>query len=263
MRMGRGRLLTVAAALLLLASAPAWAAIDKDGDLIATFEGGITPKVLPRAAPVPVAVHVAGNFRSASGDSDRLPQLRRIAVMINRQGELFDRGLPTCDVASIQPATQREAREICSSALIGTGHVNVQVRISGQAPFLVKARLLAFNGPRRDGRKLIFAQVYARQPPGSFILTFHLDRRGGELGTVLSTTLPPETQEWAYLTHFDMTLRRTYTHDGVRRSFVSAACAAPPGFDRVVFPFARVVYDFAEGTRLSASESGVCRVGRG
>ena len=212
--------------------------------------------------PAPVAVHVAGDFRSASGDPDRLPQLRRIAVLINRQGELFDRGLPTCDVASIQPASQREAREICASSLVGKGHVNLQVRISGQAPFLVKAPLLAFNGPRRNGRKLIFAQAYSRQPPGSFILTFHVDRRGGELGTVLSTTLPAEAQEWAYLTHFDMTLRRTYTHGGVRRSFVSAACAAPSGFDRVVFPFARVVYDFADGTRLSTSESGICRVAR-
>ena len=30
----------------------------------------------------------------------------------------------------------------------------------------------------------------------------------------MSTTLPRSAQNWAYLTHFDMTLRRTYTYRG-------------------------------------------------
>lgn len=254
------RLLIAVGALLLIACVPAGAAIDQEGDLIATFDGGINPNVLPRGALAPVSVRVAGNVRSASGDADHLPQLRSIVVRINRQGRLFDRGLPTCDVRAIQPSTQREAREICGNALVGSGHVVVQVRIPSQVPFLVKARILAFNGPRKGGEKLIFAQAYARTPPNSFILTFRVDRRDGELGTVLSTTLPVEAQEWAYLTHFDMTLHRTYDYGGVRRSFVSAACDAPTGFRRAPFTFAKTSYRFDDGSDLQLTQTDVCRV---
>lgn len=239
---------------------PAWGASNGEGDLVVTFDTDLNPSLLPRDAPVPVGVGVAGSFRSASGDTDHLPQLRRIEVAINRQGRLFDRGLPVCRARSIQPASEVNAREVCGDAIIGQGHIVVQVRIPGQLPFLVHTRLLAFNGPRHNGRKLILAQAYARNPPGAFILTFKVSQRKGAFGTVLSTTLPPETRDWAYLTHFDMHLRRLYDYRGRKRSFVSAACQAPAGFDSAIFPFARATYSFANGQRLSLSQAATCRV---
>lgn len=254
------RLLIVAAALLSVVTPAAARVAVGEGDLIATFNGGISPTELPRSKPVPVAVQVGGSVRSATGQDDELPQLRRIVVAINRQGQLFDRGLPTCRIRSVQPAREAEARKICGGAIVGHGRVVVQVRIPGQLPFSVPARLLVFNGPRRGGAKLIYAQAYARNPPGSFVLTFQVKRRRGTYGTVLSTTLPPSAREWAYLTHFEMTLRREYSFRGRRRSYVSASCAAPAGFDRVVFPFARATYVFAGGPRLTMAETGVCRV---
>lgn len=257
------RLLIAAAVLLAIPVVPpAWGTGAIEGDVRATFEGGITPRTLPRSTPAPVGVRVAGNFASVSGNSGRLAQLRRIKVEINRKGQLFDRGLPVCDPESIQPGSEEDARRVCGSAIVGSGHVNVQVRILGQLPFMVPARLLVFNGPRADGHKLIYAQAYARNPPGSFVLTFRLSKRKGKYGTVLSTTLPKETREWAYLTHFDMTLRRTYTYRGKRRSYVAAACAAPPGFSKAVFPFARATYTFTGGPQLTMAETGICRVAK-
>lgn len=231
-----------------------------EGDLFVTFDGGLSPKRLPRNSPAPVAVSVAGNIKSASGEIENLPQLQRIKVEINRQGRLFDRGLPVCDVAEIQPATQAAARRICGPAIVGSGHVTVQAHLPPQPPFTVHAKLLAFNGPHRNGKKLILAQAYARTPPGAFVLTFQVSRQGGTYGTVLSTTLPPETSRWAYLTHFDMTLHRTYDYRGRRRSYVSAACSAPAGFRRAIFPFARATYGFATGQEMTVSETGICRV---
>lgn len=231
-----------------------------DGDLLVTFDGGLSPSRLPRHLAAPVSVRVAGNVKSISGDAGHLPQLRRIAVAINSQGRLFDRGLPVCLPEEIQPATEAAARRICGPALVGRGHVIVQVRIPSQPPFDVKARLLAFNGPRSNGHKVIVAQAYARVPPNSFVLKFRVSHRKGTFGTVLSTTLPVEAQSWAYLTHFDMTLHRLYSYRGIPRSFVSAACAAPVGFRSAVFPFARATYGFASGQRLRVSETGICRV---
>lgn len=254
------RLLGSVALAFLCACLPAQAASNGSGDLIVNFRGGIEPKQLPREEPAPVAVSVEGNVKSASGNLDQLPQLRRIVVAINREGVLDDRGLPVCHASQIQPASERAARHICGGAIVGRGHVTVQVRIPSQGDFLVHANLLAFNGPRHNGRKLILAQAYARKPPGAFILVFRVSRSGGPYGTVLSTTLPPGAQKWAYLTHFDLTLHRTFVAGGERHSYVSAACGAPVGLDKVLFPFARATYSFASGQRLSMSESGTCRV---
>jgi hypothetical protein len=254
------RLAILAGVLALVTAIPAAAVTNGDGDLRARFEGGILPTRLPRDTPVPVSVTVAGDVSSASGDDANLPQLTRIAVAINRQGVLFDRGLPVCRPSSIRTGNRALGRQACGGAIVGRGHVTVQVRIPGQLPFLVHAEVLAFNGPRRGGRKLILAQAYARRPPGSFILTFRVSRRSGAFGTVLTTRLPPSTRGWAYLTHFDLTLHRTYLYRGQRRSFVSAACPAPPGFRRIPFPFAEATFDFENGQRLSMSQAGVCRV---
>ncbi len=246
------------AALLLCAAIPARAEVRQEGDLVVSFEGGLSPTTLPRHTLAPVAVRVGGNVKSAAGNEDALPQLRKISVAINRQGRLFDRGLPVCQVKTIQPAAEAAARKLCGGALVGSGHVAVQVRLPGQQPFTVKARLLAFNGPRQDGHKLIFAQAYADSPPGSFILTFRVGKRSGVFGTVLTTTLPKSALTWAYLTHFDMTLHRTYTYRGARRSYVSAACEAPAGFPVATFPFARTTYGFAGGRLLTISVARSC-----
>jgi hypothetical protein len=252
--------LIFATTLLLCAGVSARAEVNQDGDLIVSFDGGLSPTKLPRRTLAPVAVRVAGNVKSATGNEDSLPQLRKIAVAINRQGHLFDRGLPTCQVSAIQPATEAEARAICGSALVGSGHVTVQVHLPTQQPFTVKAKLLAFNGPHENGHKLILAQAYAKSPPGSFILTFRLSRHRGLFGTILSTTLPKSAQNWAYITHFDMTLRRIYTYRGARRSFVSAACRAPDGFNTILFPFAKATYGFDNGQSLTTSVARSCRV---
>jgi hypothetical protein len=209
-----------------------------------------------------VAVRVAGNVESASDNVEQLPQLRRITVEINRQGRLFDRGLPVWDVAEIQPATEAAARRICGDAIVGSGHFTVSVHLSPQPPFSLKAKLLAFNGSRRNGQKVILAQAYAHTPPGAFVLTFRVANGDGTYGNVLSTTLPPETSSWAYLLHFDMTLHRLYSYRGRPRSYVSAACEAPQGFHSAFFPFARAIYDFADGQRLKVAETGFCRVAR-
>jgi hypothetical protein len=248
------------AAVVLCLGIPAEAELTQQGDLIVGFDGALAPKVLPRKTPAPVAVRVAGDFKAKSGTE--LPQLRTISVAINRAGRLYDKGLATCHLAAIQPATEEEAQTLCHRAIVGSGHVNVNVNLENQAPFAVKANLLAFNGPVEHGQKLILAQVYAKDPPGAFVLTFRLKQEKGLFGTVMSTVLPPSAQGWAYLTHFDMTLHRQYRYRGRAHSYVSAACSAPAGFPGAVFPFAKATYGFDDGQRLTTKVVRSCRVGR-
>lgn len=259
--MRAARALFAALALVLCLAVPATAELSQEGDVVVSFAGAMEPKTLPRAKNAPVAIQVIGNIRDAEGEEARLPQLRTISVAINSAGKLDDKGLPTCRVKSIQPATEAEARRVCPRAIIGYGRVTVQARIPTQEPFSVNAKLLAFNGPRKNGHKLILAQVYAKDPPGAFVLAFTVKRHSGLFGTVMSTSLPPSAREWAYLTHFEMTLERSYRYRGKVHSYISAACSAPAGFPGAVFPFARASYGFDNGQRLKTTVVRSCRVG--
>jgi hypothetical protein len=257
MRAPRTLLLAAAVALLCL-GASAQAELTQKGDLQASLQGGISPTSLPRSDFAPVGVRVAGGVKALHGT--RLPQLRTITVAINRAGRLYDRGLPTCRVRSIQPATEAQARKVCAKAIVGSGRVTVSVRLPSQRDFTVNGTLLAFNGPRRGGKKIILAQIYAHNPPGAFVLVFTLNHHKGLYGTVMSTELPASAHGWAYLTFFEMKLGRRYTFRGVRRSYVSAACSAPSGFTKALFPFAKASYGFDDGQVLTTKITRTCRV---
>jgi hypothetical protein len=249
-------LLTVVAVVAVAALAQA--ELNRKGDLIVSFQGEISPSELPRSKPVPVSVRVSGNVKTSNGL--RLPQLRTIAVAINRSGRLYDKGLPVCQVASIQPATEEVAKKRCASSIVGSGHVTLVVRLPSQSDYISRNNLLAFNGPTRNGQKLILAQIYSKNPPGAIVLTFAVKRTKGLYGNVIETTLPDYAESWAYLTQFDMTLGRTYTYRGKERSFVSASCAAPAGFPGALFPFAKASYEFSTGDVVTTKINRHCKV---
>jgi hypothetical protein len=251
----------LATALVLSLSFTAQAELNRIGDLIVSFQGEITPKKLPRNEAKPVKVRVAGSVKTTNGM--RLPQLRTIRVAINRAGVLYDKGLPTCRISSIQPATEEAARRICSGAIVGTGHVTLVVRLPSQGDYVSRNNLLAFNGPVRKGKKTILAQVYSKNPLGAIVLEFTVTKGKGTYGNVIETTLPEYAQGWAYLTQFDMTLGRTYKYRGKQRSFISAACAAPAKFPGAVFPFAKSTYRFSDGESVSTAINRTCGVSRG
>lgn len=252
------RSIFVVAALVACLAVPARAEVIQQGNLITSFDGQLTPRKLPRLEPAPISVKVAGDFKTTGGKP--LPQLRTISVAINRAGKIYDAGLPSCPVATIQPATERVARALCHRSILGTGHVSLEVRLENQPAFPIDAKLLAFKGPAEHGEKVILAQVYAKNPPGAFVLTFRLKSAHGLFATVISTTLPRSAWGWAYLTHFEMTLHRRYRYRGKARSYASAACSAPAGFPGAVFPFAKARYGFANGQSLTTTVARSCRV---
>ena len=245
--------------LLLGVAGVARGEVAQDGNVIVSFDGGISPRALPRDGVAPVSVNIDSSFK-ASDNVDPPPQLREISIGINRGGKLFDRGLPTCRVRKIQPATISAARRICGGAIVGSGHVQVRVHLTNQEPFTFKGPLLVFNAERSGGSRRILAQVYGIRPPSAFVLTFKIRKEQGEFGTVISTTLPSSARKWAYVTHFDMQLRRTYIYKGERHSYVSAGCAAPDGFPGAVYPFARGRFGFAGGREVTTTLIRDCTV---
>ncbi len=223
------------------------------------FDGRISPHALPRSTPAPVTVNIDTTI-SASDGADPPPQLRKISIGINREGHIFDRGLPTCRVRKIQPTTIGAARRICGNAIVGSGHVGVRVHLPNQPPFTFTGPMLVFNARPSGSKRRLLAQVYGLRPPSAFVLTFRVLKQRGTFGNLIRTTLPKPAQKWAYVTHFDMKLRRIYTYKGKRHSFISAACPAPDGFPGAVYPFAHGKFTFGGGRTVSETLVRDCKV---
>ena len=251
-------MLAAALAAVLLAAASSQATITQQGTLRVDFGGRIEPRSLPRGGLAPIAVSLSGQVSTT--DESAPPQLRTITMAINRHGRLDPIGLPRCRYHQIQPASSAEAREACAASLVGTGTFQANVALPDQSPFPSNGRVLAFNGALH-GRPVIYAHIYGTEPvPISQLIAFHIHRIAGSYRVVLSATLPRVAAEWGYVSGLSLTLKRTYRYRGRIRSYLSAGCPAPSGFDTAVYPFARASFGFDNGRTLHSTLTRSCTV---
>jgi len=250
--------LGVAVALAAVGAGAAQGELEQSGKLLASFNGGIKPVALPRVGKAPVAVSVRGDFKTTDGSFP--DQLRQVIIGINRNGTLFDRGLPRCRRESISPASPAESLVECGGALVGRGHFSVQVDLPNQEPFPFEGTVRMFNSRGRSGTRLILAHLYGDTPPASFVLPFRIQRGRGTFGTRLVATLPNAAAKWVHVIDYDLRLKRLFKSGGRQHSYLSAGCPVPAGYPGAVFPFARVLYRFTGGKRISTTIVRNCRV---
>lgn len=245
--------LLIALLVLSLASLARAETIQKSGVRVA-LEGSITPNRLPRQGLAPVAVKVATKI---SSNPKKPAQLQRIQIAINSHGHIDPTGLPKCEVSDIQPSTTAKAMEACKDSLVGEGTFSATVALSKATTFPSEGKMFAFNGTY-GGKPAILAHVYGTEPvPTSFTLPFVIAKSKGTFGTTLTATIPPA--EGNYVSGISLTLSRSFTWKGKRRSYASAGCPAPKGLSRVSFTFARASYGFVGGKRLSSTLTRSCR----
>jgi len=251
------RLFAAVALLVLAVAALAQADITQRGNVRIGFDGQIAPDKLPREGSAAVKVSVSAKISSTKKDKSP-PQLRQIAIAINRHGKLDSTGLPVCKVLDIQPATTEKALAACRGSLIGEGKFSAEVALSRQAAFPSDGKMLAFNGTY-EGKPAILAHVYGEKPvPTSFTLPFVITHSKGTFGTVLTAKLPPGDNN--IVTGIELNLQRSYTYRGKRRAYASAGCPAPKGVSRAFFPFAKASYAFVGGKKLSMTLTRSCKV---
>lgn len=256
----RRRLVWLGSAVGLLAAASlAQAAVIQEGGLRITVTSQIQPYKLPRDKPAPIAVFVAGHLAAPHGGIP--PQLKRLTVEVNRNGLLQSKGLPTCRVAQIQPASTERALANCGEAVIGSGQFWAHIVLPDQGAYPTHGRLLIFNG-REKGKPVLLTHIFTSNPFfSSFVLTFKIAQiKNGAYGTELSASLPEALGSWGYVDRIKLTLKRKYGYRGQQLSYFNSACPAPKGVPRVVFPLARASFDFAAGISLSAKVEKSCAV---
>jgi hypothetical protein len=243
----------------LLAAGLAGAELSQNGNLRLMFSGRIAPKTLPRANSAPVTIRISGAISTADGQ--RPPELNKIAIAFNRYGQVSTLGLPVCGPEELEQTTAKTAREICGGALVGHGKFKANVALPGRETFPVVGDMLAFNSSK-NGRPAMLLHIYASSPIQlSIVLTFKIVRvKKGTFGTIFVSRIPKIASQLGYVTNLNLTFGRRYVYEGQQRSFLSARCAALPGFPGAIFTLARGSFSFTNGQRVSTSLARNCWV---
>lgn len=242
----------------VLGAGLAQAELRQQGNLRLAFDARFSPHALPRDRDVPVTVSLSGSVRTADGS--RPPQLRKMSIAVNRYGRLSTRGLPVCPRQRLESTSAETALAACRRALVGRGRFGANVDFP-DLEFPVEGSMLAFNS-LRDGRPAIALHVYGTNPvEATIVLMFKIEHPArGRYGTVISTRLPRIAADLGYVTDLSLTFDRRYRYRGETHSFISARCAAPPGFPGALFNFARGSFQFANGQTITTTLARDCLV---
>ena len=257
---GRAWLPAITAALVtvVLLAGPAGAERAQEGSLIVSLDGGISPRKLPRDHRAPVAVHLEGGIRTA--DDSPLPRVNKLTLELAWRGKLDTHGLPLCPQGRLRGVDTEQAAESCRGALVGSGRLYAKIFVPNQAPFGIRANLLAFNGRSNAGRRAVLLHAYASDPPVSFIIPFTVRRQKGAFRTVLVATIKRAVGTWPHVGSFRIDVARSFMYRGKRRSYLSASCPVPPHFTAGFLSLARATYTFAGGDELTTETVRSCRV---
>jgi len=252
-------ILVLAAVLALVAAAAAWATVEKEGNLLVHFEADFSPRALPRQALAPIKVTMDGAVSTTDGSHP--PPLQWLEVELNRHGQLYTKGLPACSPPLLQSTSTAEAKSRCGAALVGHGSFTADIVLGATKPVISKGEILAFNG-RRAGKPALLLHFFGGNPVRfTLIVPLRIARRTqGEFGTVLRTRIPKLANGFGSITEIKLSLGRTWSAGGKRRSYLSAACSAPTGFSRIPFTFARARFRFQQHPALHLTLEKACRV---
>jgi hypothetical protein len=257
--MGRRAAALATAVGLLACASLARATVIQEGNLRIAVLSQILPYKLPRQGTAPIAVFVSGHLSAPHGGIPT--QLQRLTVEVNKHGLLQSKGLPTCKLSQLQPASTERALTSCGDAVIGSGQFWAHIVLPDQGAYATHGRLLIFNG-RQQGKPALLTHIFTANPFfSSFVIPFairHISK--GAYGTRLSASLPQALGSWGYLDRIKLTLKRKYTYRDKQLSYFNAGCPAPQGSRRTVFPLALASFDFAEDISIQAKVEKACAV---
>lgn len=220
------------------------------GSVILKFDGGISPKVLPRDELAPVAV--SGRLEISTTDGSRVPAIRGGTFRADRNIYIDAVGLPTCRKGQLEANNSAAAKQVCGDSIVGSGEGTVEVRFPESTPILIESPLLFFNGGTRGGITTLFVHIYVTQPAPVAVITTTKFRRvdDGRFGLRFVTEVPKIAGGSGSVLDAKFRLSRIFTHGGQLRSYLRAKC--PDG--RFLFGVVRTEFD-VEGLPAGVSPS--------
>lgn len=245
----------------LAAAGVARAELSQTGNLRISFNGSFAPQALPRDRLAPISVTVEGLLETTDGSQP--PVVNQIAIELNRNGRISTLGLPTCTAAQLQSTSADGALARCRPALVGHGGFAASLQTSGKL-LPAHGQVLIFNGSFQ-GKPALLLHFFTSVPVrATLVLPMVISHSSkGRYGTAFSTDIPVLAGGLGSITRLKLEVGRQYRFEGQRRSFISASCAAPPGFPGTIFAFARGSFHFDDGKTIRTALTRDCTVRRG
>jgi hypothetical protein len=221
------------------------------GNLVFTFNGGFSPKALPKSKPAPITLTASGKI--ATKDGEHPPALKEAIVETDKNGAVNVKGLPACRSGQLQSRDTSAARKACPKAIIGKGKTTVEVKFPEQKPILVNSALTVFNGGKKGGTTTFYIHAFFTAPiTGAIVTTVKIKKiNRGRYGLKSVATIPKIANGSGSVKSFDLKIGKTYTYKGKKVSVLSARCA-----DGKLQAFASAIFD--DGTKASAGIIRTC-----
>lgn len=226
------------------------------GNLDLTFDGGFSPKVLPKKTMAPIAFSLEGKFKSLDGS--HLPALKEFIIETDKNGALNTVGYPTCEANRIQNTDTDHAMKICGSALVGKGKTTVGIKLKDQPEIDAHSNLLVLNGGVKGGVTTLLVHAYLSVPvPAAVVTTVKVKKiHNGRYGTIAVASIPKIVAGSGSVKSFSLTVDKKFTYKGKKYSVLSAKC--PDGKLQAKGKAVFFNYETGETTTASAEALRTC-----
>lgn len=219
------RIAILATLVAIGACATAYALTAEVGSVWVSATATLQPRELPRRGNAPVQLKSV--TRVGTRDGSTPPTLQTLLFLLDRNGTVDTKGLPTCTTAKLEGTTPSEARKRCARALVGKGTAKVLVTLPGRAPFTITSPLSFFNGPPAGGRPTLIAHGYETVPTAKTLLVpIAIERVAkGRYGYRAEVEVPELAGGYGAATLAEATIGAVRKRGGKKVGYINAHCS--------------------------------------
>ena len=224
----------------------------QSGNVKFTFNGGFSPKGLPKKRVAPITLAAEGKIQTLDGSHP--PALQKVLLETDKNGLVQTRGYPTCTSGKLQATDTRAAEKACGKAIVGKGQTKIQIAFAEQNPINVNSKLLVINGGEKGGTTTLFIHAYITVPtPAAVVTTVKIKKHHhGRFGLLSTATIPKIAGGAGSVTSFNLKIGKKYRYKGKKVSVLSAKCT-----DGKLAAHATAV--LSDGTKASAEIIRPCK----
>jgi hypothetical protein len=221
------------------------------GNLELEFNGNFSPKTLSKTKLTPIGLSAEGKIKTLDGSHP--PALQKFLIETDKNGAVDVQGYPTCKSSQLQAQDTAHAEKICKSAIIGTGHTNVEILFEESRKVPVSSKLIVFNGGVKGGVTTLYIHAYITLPvPAAIVTTLKIKKiHHGRYGLLTEATIPKIAGGAGSVTSFNVEINKKFNYKGKKKSILSAKC--PDGKLQ-----AHGTAYFSDGTKASAEFLRTC-----
>lgn len=216
---------TLAALLAVSICATAYAITAEVGPVWVSATATVQPRQLPKRGNAPIVL--SSVTRVGTRDGSTPPTLKTLLFVLDRNGTVDTKGLPTCTTGKLERTTPSQARKRCAGALVGKGSAKVLVTMPGKAPFTFTSPLSFFNGPPSGGKPTLIAHGYETVPaPKTLLVPIAIERIGaGRYGYRVQVDLPEFAGGYGAPLLAEARIGATRTRAGKKVGYINAHCS--------------------------------------